>query len=224
MFKYLVTLLIFCTSSSLIAAEKAETAKIDAVNNNVNEESLQYYEMLKLETKLDNLRIEINELKEQISKLDIMQAQLINKINNIAPKENEAFLKAHLEDNLDEFKYAYEMMQSGKFDTARRAFQLFIEKYPEDIKIGETYFWLGEVAYKAKDYNEASKNYLISYRDYQDNPRRNDALFKLSIVLTILEKKSEACSGFDILINNVNGVSENIRQKAIKESNTNNCP
>ena len=82
MFKYLVTLLIFCTSSSLIAAEKAETAKIDAVNNNVNEESLQYYEMLKLETKLDNLRIEINELKEQISKLDIMQAQLINKINH----------------------------------------------------------------------------------------------------------------------------------------------
>jgi TolA-binding protein len=224
MLKFLLILFFY---SSAVFAEKnteIETVKIDSVTSNTDAESLQYYEMLKLETKLDDLRLEIDDLKQQIEKLDIIQSQLINKINILAPKEDEAFLKAHLEDNLGEFKYAYEMMQSGKLDMARRAFQLFIEKYPEDIKIGETYFWLGEVAYKDKDYNEASKNYLISYRDYQDNPRRNDALFKLSIVLSIIDKKTEACSGFDILINNVNGVSENIRQKAIKESNTLNCP
>ena len=110
------------------------------------------------------------------------------------------------------------MLTAGHYERAHRAFKLFIDKYPKDSKVGEAYFWLGEVAYKMKDYKQASKSYLISYRDYKGNPRRSDSLFKLSIVLGYLGKTEESCAGFDILIHDTPSISENLRQKSINES------
>jgi len=210
----LILFTLFLTNSAL-AAEKARIKPASTKATHASEED---YKILKLETKVNDLRLEVEELKSQIEELDIMQTRLLTQINAMMPKEDQAIIDAHLDENIEEFKYGFEMLQNGNFDRARRSFELFIEKYPEDQKIGEAYFWLGEVAYKAKDYKEASRNYLICYRDHKDNPRRTDALFKLSIVLGLLDKKDESCSGFDIIINDTAGVPEALRTKAKGEA------
>ncbi len=198
------------------AATKAALVPVVKENRQSSNEELEY-RMLKLETKINDLLQENAELRQQIKNLDIIQAQLRTKINEIAPAEDQ-FTESHKIENVEEFKYGYEMLRAGDYDKARRSFELFIDKYPEDGKLGEAYFWLGEIAYKAKDYKAASKNYLISYRDFKENSRRNDSLFKLSIVLGVLEQKAEACAGFDLLINDISTVAQQLREKAINEA------
>lgn len=175
------------------------------------------YQILKNETKINELYDEINELKTQLNKLDLINAQIMYKLNSLLPKEDQS-VSSYPEENEEEFKYGFDMLTAGHHERAHRAFKLFIEKYPQDSKIGEAYFWLGEVSYKTKDYKQAAKSYLVAYRDYKENPRRNDSLFKLSVVLGYLGKKDEACAGFDILVNDTPTVSKNLRQKAINES------
>jgi len=196
----------------------SEKAKISKANIEDDRGSADEYKILKLETKINDLRLEVQEMKVQMEELDLIQSQLLAKLNGMMPKEDQEIINAHLDPNIEEFKYGFDMLQSGNFERAKRSFELFIEKYPEDDKLGEAHFWLGEVSYKAKDYKEASRSYLISYRDYKENPRRNDALFKLSVVLGLLDKKDEACAGFDILINDTAGVADSIRSKSKGEA------
>ncbi|MBT4878847.1 MAG: tetratricopeptide repeat protein [Alphaproteobacteria bacterium] len=210
MLKYFVIILLF---SQNVAAEKAVITDVEPINTNVATS----YQIQKLETLINELRIEVTELRAQIIMLDKKQITLSNKLESISPKEDQEVVDAHLNENMSEFKYGFEMLQQGNYDIAKRSFELFIEKYPEDLKLGEAYFWLGEIAYKAEDYNNASKNYLISYRDYANNPRRNDSLFKLSIVLSIAKKMEEACTGFEILLDPNLVVSESLRNKAKDE-------
>jgi len=201
---------------SVHADERVEFTPVDQGKGSTVFDETQY-QILKNETRINELYDEINELKIQLNKLDLMQNQLMSRINTLLPKEDQ-FINAHSEENEEEFKYGFDMLTAGHYDRAHRAFKLFIEKYPNDSKIGEAYFWLGEVAYKTKDYKQASKSYLVSYRDYKGNPRRNDALFKLSIVLGFLGKMEEACAGFDILMHDTPSISENLRHKSKNEA------
>ncbi|MFZ8864944.1 MAG: tetratricopeptide repeat protein [Rickettsiales bacterium] len=215
---FVIIILLF---SNNLAAEQAKVTNILPDHLFQNEEEA--YKLQKLEALITDLRSELADLRAQLEILDNKQIILSNKVEAISPEEDLAVIDAHLADNMAEFKYGFTMLQNGDYDIAKRSFELFITKYPQDLKVGEAYFWLGEIAYKAEDYQTASKNYLVSYRDYLDNPRRNDALFKLSIVLTIADKVEEACAGLKILLDPNLGVKESLRNKARDEFLTIGC-
>ena len=207
--KYLLLLifysnLLFADEQVIITAEKVQ-----------NLDESQYYN-LKNEVRINELANYIEKLEDQIKQLDAKYMQLKVKLEQLLAQES--LLPEDDLDNDPEFKYAFQMLTQTQYEKSYRAFKLFIEKYPEDKKVGEAYFWLGEISYKNKDYIDASKNYLISYRDYQNNNRRNDALFKLSIVLGLMEKTSESCSGFDILIHDTPNITPSLKNKALTEA------
>ena len=184
------------------------------ISDDMNEE--EYYN-LKNEARINELYNRINELENHIKTLDAMYIELKAKTDILLVDEN--LLPEDPINNDPEFQYAFNMLTEAQYDKSYRAFKLFIEKYPDDVKVGQAYFWLGEISYKNEDYIDASKNYLVSYRDYRDNnERRNDALFKLSVVLGLMNKKSEACSGFDILIYDTSNIKPALKNKAINEA------
>jgi TolA-binding protein len=209
--KYLLLSLLFY--SNLLFANNQVI--IDPVSTENLQES-QYYS-LKNEVRINELTNHISKLEGQIKQLDAKYIQLQINLEQLTSKGST--LPDNDLNNDPEFEYAFQMLNKAQYKISYRAFKLFIEKYPEDKKVGEAYFWLGEISYKSKDYVDASKNYLISYRDYQNNnDRRNDALFKLSIVLGIMDKKSESCSGFDILIHDSPNITPSLKSKALTEA------
>ena len=184
------------------------------ISDDINEVE---YHNLKNEVKINELYNRINELENHIKTLDAMYIELKAKTDILLAGEN--LLPEESLNNDSEFQYAFNMLTEAQYDKSYRAFKLFIEKYSDDVKVGQAYFWLGEISYKNEDYIDASKNYLVSYRDYRDNnERRNDALFKLSVVLGLMNKKSEACSGFDILIYDTANIKPVLKNKAINEA------
>ena len=157
------------------------------------------YELLKLRTRITDLEAEINSLQNNIRALDITQAQLLKKLNQISPDApiNDSLISTNSQYLYDQ---SFKLLQSGDLDSAQIEFQRFLQLYPEDPAVGEVYFWLGEIEYRRAEYKKASIHYITSYRQYPNNSRANDALFKLSISLGFLSQNSEACTGFSTLL------------------------
>lgn len=148
------------------------------------------YKLLKTEAKLTELQNRIELMSKQIEKLDVVQTKLVIRINELLNKSFSNDTSKNIQyNNKSEFDYAFNMLQLRKFDTSKKAFELFVEKYPLDLRLGEAFFWLGEIEYNLSNYKEASQFYLKSYKDFPLSPKHNNALYKLSIVLARLNKK-----------------------------------
>jgi tetratricopeptide (TPR) repeat protein len=171
--------------------------------------------ILKLETKLHDMELEISDLKDRFEQIEHLQKRLLNIVGKTDEDTNNLFTQKAKN---SEYQYAYNQIVNNKINRAERAFDLYIEKYPEDDKLGEVYFWKGEIHYKRKDYTDALEYYLISYQKYPDNERYLDSLFKMSVVLGFLGKEKEACEGFTLLVSNQTTISESLRSKALAEA------
>jgi tetratricopeptide (TPR) repeat protein len=199
-------------------AKKIELLKVKPVKNNQSENN---YQILKNETKINELYQIIDDLKLNIEQLNIKQSEILNRLNQLAAKSGE--IPEIVGDNLKEFNYALNMLEKGNYDMSERAFKLFIEKYPNDQKIGEVYFFLGESAYRQKNYKSATKNYLVSYRDYRHGKRRDESLYKLSLSLNYLGKKQEACEGLLIIMSESTTASKRLKETSRREINNMGC-
>ena len=171
--------------------------------------------ILKLETKIKDLELEISELKDRFEQIEYLQKKVIDIVGESEEEAENIFTRKA---KLAEYQYAYNQIIDNNFNKAERAFDLYLEKYPNDEKIGEIYFWKGEISYKRKDYTDALESYLISYQRYPDNSRYLDSLFEMSIVLGFLGKTQDACQGFALLVNNQTSISESLRSKALEEA------
>ena len=172
-------------------------------------------EILKLETKIRDLEVEISELKDRFEQIEYLQKKVIDIVGESEEEAENIFTRKA---KLAEYQYAYNQIIDNNFNKAERAFDLYLEKYPNDEKIGEIYFWKGEISYKRKDYTDALEYYLTSYQKYPDNSRYLDSLFKMSIVLGFIGKTQDACQGFTLLVNNQTSISESLRNKALEEA------
>jgi tol-pal system protein YbgF len=217
MIKLIVISLFIALSSH--AGDRAKILPLPSKSLEVQNED--QYRVLKLESRVDELGFQLDELKKQVEVLNINLSRMNLKLNGLLSKEVDLLLEND-EENISEFKYGFEALQKGDYDRSKRVFELFITKYPNDKKVGEAYFWLGEIAYKSENYKLASKNYLIAYRDYKDHTRQNDALYKLSISLDVLGQKSEACAGLNLLVND-KAVPRSLKNKAFAESKKIKC-
>ncbi len=207
-------LLILVLNVSLSQAKKNDERSISISDNNqaaLSPEELEY-KILKLEAKFSELYAQINSLSEKLKVLDKVILEVSHKVEGKEVKEGD---DSGL--NANEFFYGFNMLKKGHYDIAKKSFELFLIKYPKDKKVGEVYFWLGDIAYVEKNYKLAAKKYLISYKDHPIGPKRNEALYKLSLSLNNLGKRQEACGGLQILVTKGKGTSASLRNKSLKK-------
>lgn len=216
--KFLTRLLItsFFFLSSQVLAEEVTLSKSESkiVNS-------QGYHAIKLQSRIDDLELKMQELYDQIEKIDLLLAQISAQINILEEGRPIEILSPDY--NRDEFEYGFEMLMQNKLDLAYDTFDLFIRKYPNDLKVGEAYYWLGEVEYQRGAYDKALEYFLKVYKEYKSSIKRNDALYKMSIVLAALDKKKEACDGFIILINHTPNVTPSLEQMARADALSTGC-
>ena len=89
---------------------------------------------------------------------------------------------------------AFELLRQAKYPQAQKAFDSFIQDFPDHALTSSAYFWLGESHFVRKDYEPASVEYMKGYRKAPTGPKAPDNLLKLGMSLGEAKKTTEACT------------------------------
>jgi tol-pal system protein YbgF len=84
------------------------------------------------------------------------------------------------------FDGAYQKLQAGKFDDARREFRLYVQAFPQDDKADDAAFYIGETFFKQKDFEKAIAEYQKVIDTWPKGDMADDAFLQAG--LAALEK------------------------------------
>ena len=156
---------------------------------------------------VQSLNDSVDELKSRIAKLDKtiqdMQAQLQNTQNPSAPQAaagpgapsapQTPPLKETLQAGVRDYNAA-------KYDVASGEFQDVIHYYPMDDMAGTAQFYLGEIAYRQKNYADAIKAYNAVLEGFPGNTKAPAAQLRKGLSLLQMNKKDAGITELRSLI------------------------
>lgn len=102
-------------------------------------------------------------------------------------------------DPKQDYETAYGYLLQQNYAAAERAFEDFLQRYPDDALAGNAQYWLGESLYVRGQYKAAAGAFLKGYQTYRNSAKAPDSLLKLAMSLDRLGQKEAACSSFDEL-------------------------
>lgn len=114
-----------------------------------------------------------------------------------------------------EFDAAFLNIAKEDYPAAKSQFKSFTEKYPGTSLAGESYFWIGEIAWTERDFNTAAINYLKGYKESPTGEKAAENILKLALTLKELGKKDEACKNIARFQQEFPAAHANLQDKAI---------
>lgn len=96
-----------------------------------------------------------------------------------------------------DYDSAYTAFISGDFIEAERGFRGFIDQSNADPLLANAHYWLGESILAQGRYNDAAEAFLEANRQFPEGAKAPEALIKLGVALTGLDKRDIACAVFD---------------------------
>lgn len=100
----------------------------------------------------------------------------------------------------EQYDHAFALMRRASYDQAEAAWREFLSKNPSDPLAPNARYWLGETFYVRGSYAESAQVFLEGYQAAPKGAKAPDALLKLGMSLSNLDKKREACATFDKLV------------------------
>ncbi len=113
-------------------------------------------------------------------------------------------LPAATDDAKAAYDAAYAKVTNGDFDGARAAFSAYLDQYPESRLTPNAWYWLGQVQYRQKSFEDARVSFLNVAR-YNDSNKRPDALYKLGLISRALGDNDKAGRYFNLVISTYPG-------------------
>ena len=115
------------------------------------------------------------------------------------------------------------MLWASKYEKAEK--ELIELKYikPNDL-MPNIQYWLGEVYYAKKDFQQAVVEFGEGFADYPDSIKGPDNLLKLGLSFSNLDQKNEACSAFYELEVKYKNSPKNVLERSKEERKKLNCP
>jgi tol-pal system protein YbgF len=98
-----------------------------------------------------------------------------------------------------DYDQAYNLINSGQYALAEKAFRQFLATYPTDEQAPDAQYWLGEALYDHGDYAGAAQEFKTGYTKYPNSKRAPDTLLKLGLSLAGLGYRDEACKMYGLL-------------------------
>ena len=90
------------------------------------------------------------------------------------------------------YEAAFEHLSQGRYEEASRAFQAFLEDYPDGAYADNARYWLGETAYVRRDFDKALAQLERLVEERPVSPTVPDALLKIGFVYYELGQWSKA--------------------------------
>lgn len=196
----IIALFAICTSSSQVLA--LESQKIVMILKKQAEQ------IKVLNAKIDSLEQQVEELK---ARDNVSAKKNINDDVNVAIDHDQA-------PSIDEAKKMYDIalaaLKDRNYTIAEHDFKEFVKLYPEHKLTGRALFWLGESQFRREMYDNAAVNFLKSYKTEPTGVKSSDALLKLSISLSHLNKHKESCA----MLSKLNHEFPNRSDESIKKA------
>lgn len=102
----------------------------------------------------------------------------------------------------EEYEAAFELLRDGRYDAAGEAFQAFLEEHPDSRLGANARYWLGEVHYVTRDFEQAVTEFQRVIEDYPDAGKVPDAHLKLGFTFYELERWEEAREHLETVVEN----------------------
>lgn len=157
-------------------------------NKYFTEKSLQTHatEMELIKHQITTLEGQIKEIKNRLETLDVRMREQQKSISDlqtkiIAPTEEQKGNEQHPAtpaDKASKYEAAYNAFMNGNFTDARKQFEAFIKKYPDDELTDNAYFWIAETYYGEEDFENAILSYEALLKKFPKSPKAPSALLK----------------------------------------------
>ncbi|MDH4221031.1 MAG: tol-pal system protein YbgF, partial [Candidatus Aminicenantes bacterium] len=140
-----------------------------------------------LEERIRVLEERLKGLEEKIGQLASKQLELEGAIPT---KEVASEVKGISTRAGDLYKDAYETLQKGAVEGARRKFEAFLKQYPNTDLSDNAQFWIAETYYLKKDFEKAILEYEKAITKYPEGDKIPAALFKQAFAFLELGDKT----------------------------------
>jgi tol-pal system protein YbgF len=176
-------------------------------------------------SKIDN-QINIIIKKKSISNLE---PSLNNKIETRANENNPPTKPVENIGNIDEteikkkYENAIKLLWANKFNEAETNLLQLKKLNPEDL-MPNIQYWLGEVYYANKNFQQAIIEFGEGFAKYPDSIKGPDNLLKLGLSFSNLNKKNDACNAFFELELKFKNAAKNVLERSQNERKKLDCP
>ncbi|HET7716745.1 MAG TPA: tol-pal system protein YbgF [Bauldia sp.] len=122
-----------------------------------------------------------------------------------------------------DYERAYAAILAGDYDMAEASFRMFITTYPNDQRVPDAQYWLGESLFARGQYREAADEFLSGYKSYPTSGKAADTLLKLGLSLAGLGEREAACSTYAEVLKKYPNSSNALRQRVATEQAVARC-
>jgi tol-pal system protein YbgF len=117
------------------------------------------------------------------------------------------------------YEDAFATLRSGDYAQAETKFQAFLNSNPDSNLSDNARYWLAETYYVRNQYDQAARGFAQAYQANPKGSKAPDNLLKLSLSLSGLGKKKDACVALDQLLQNYKTGPKAILGRAEQEQN-----
>ena len=123
----------------------------------------------------------------------------------------------------ERYNYAVKLLQQGDYGDAEAALNEFLAAHPKDPLAANAQFWVGETFFVRTKYDRAAQAFLAGYQKYPKSQKAPESLLKLSMSLTNLNQKQEACAVLQQLATEFPSAEASVKQGATRERQRAGC-
>jgi tol-pal system protein YbgF len=121
------------------------------------------------------------------------------------------------------YELGYNYIQAGDYELAENTFGEFAARYPENPRIAEARFWLGESLYSQGQYEEAARIFLDAHKQYPDSRMGAQTLLKLANSLAAMNQRELACATYAEVPKKYPDISKSVRDKLAVDRISSSC-
>ena len=178
------------------------------------------------QSKVSNIDKQINSITK---KPDAIPESEPDSKNKIEVKVNESNLPLMQVENISEteikkkYENAIKLLWANKFDEAETHLLELKKINPEDL-MPNIQYWLGEVYYANKNFQQAIIEFGEGFAKYPDSIKGPDNLLKLGLSFSNLNRKNDACNAFFELELKFKNAAKNVIERSQNERKKLDCP
>lgn len=188
-----VTAAVADLQQKLAAQDAALSGKLDSNSGQVQSVSDSIEE---LKSRIDKLQSTVQSLQSQLQNIQTQPAQTAPGQPGAAPGQpggapGTAAPAANAAPPLqDTYTAAVGDFNAAHYDVAQGEFQEILQFYPQDDLAGNSQFYLGEIAYRQGDWENAVKNYTTMLESFPNSTKAPAAQLHKGFALLKLDKRS----------------------------------
>ena len=121
------------------------------------------------------------------------------------------------------YDLGYNYVQAGDYHDAEMTFAAFSERFPQNPRLGEARFWLGESILSQGRYEESAKIFLDAHKRFPDSHMGPQTLLKLGVSLAGMNQRELACATLAEVPKKYPSLSTSVRARVAAEQKSASC-